>query len=154
MSNASTSCACEKCASLCLRNPGWFTPQEAVAALDAGHANRIMRDWIEPDPQVGNMERVYILSPASAGCEGSDAPDFDWMEFLRTGDFRKGRCAFLGADNLCELHTSGFKPEQCRLAYGCDREEKDYPDNRIMGKRWWSDEGRAVVERWQQLISQ
>lgn len=137
-------CHCDDCVGLCYRNPGWMTPAEAMQAMDAGLAHRLMRDWLEPSSKLGNTERLYVLAAASEGCEGRDAPEFDFAA-LFLGYTKKGKCTFLEEDR-CSIHDSGFKPKQCRESLGC--ENGCGPDNYEMARHWDSDEGRAVLDRW------
>lgn len=141
-------CDCPKCVNLCQQNPGWMTPAEAMQAMDAGLAHRLMRDWLEPSHQLNNPERLYVLAAASLGCEGRDAPEFSFFE-LFWGYAKKGRCTFLEND-LCTIHDSGFKPKQCRESLGCLR--KTGPDNYEMARHWDNAEGRAALQRWQELV--
>lgn len=138
-------CHCDDCVGLCHRNPGWMTPAEAMQAMDAGLAHRLMRDWLEPSSQLGNTERLYVLAAASIRCEGKDAPEFSYFELL-FGYGKKGRCTFLENDR-CAIHDSGFKPKQCRESLGC--EHKAGPDNYEMARFWDNEEGRAALRRWQ-----
>lgn len=139
-------CACKKCVELCRRNPGWMTPQEARAAMAAGYAPRMMRDWLEPCAEVGNDARIYVLAPASRDCEGRDAPELD----LFSCDTEKGRCVLLTREGKCEIHDSGFKPIQCRTALGCQRNvgQINYETARL----WDNDEGRAAVAEWMRAV--
>lgn len=139
-------CHCDACVSLCHNNPGWFTPEEAMQAMDAGLAHRLMRDWLEPGRKFGNTERLYVLAAASIRCEGQDAPEFSFFE-LFMGFAKKGRCTFLDEKGLCTLHDSGFKPKQCRESLGCER--KAGPDNYEMARYWDTEKGRAAVKRWE-----
>lgn len=144
------SCTCEKCVAACTRVPGWMTPDEAQAALDEGHAGRLMRDWFEPDRELGNKKRIYVLCPASLGREGSDAPDSLHMLFL--GYF--GRCTFL-RENRCELHDTGFKPVMCRTALLCQPDKQSPEGDKMpVAKLWNTRHGRAVVKRWKQLVGE
>jgi len=136
-------CSCPQCVSLCQRNPGWMTPQEAVKAISAGHRNRLMRDWLEPCIEVGNDERIYLIAAASVGCEGNDAPEFNWMSMIASNRC-KGRCTFLSG-GMCEIHTTDYKPKQCRESFGC---EKSGPSNYEMARLWNTDEGREAIDCW------
>lgn len=142
-------CDCGECRRLCARNPGWFTPVEARSALDAGHAAKLMRDWLEPCDEVGNDDRIYLLSPASIGHEGDDAPEMDFFHWLSGGC--KGACVFY-REGLCDLHATTFKPVQCRTAFGCRDLTPEYPDNYEVARLWDTDEGRAVVSAWQRAL--
>lgn len=141
-------CSCSECIDLCRRNPGWMTPAEANAAIDAGLAKRLMRDWLEPCTEYGNDEKIWILAPASEGCEGLDAPECDSWVSAFMGNWCKGQCTFL-RDGKCEIHDSGFKPRQCRETLGCTGE---HTTNYEIAKHWDTDEGRTVVERWIQSV--
>src|SRR5262245_51533200 len=114
------SCTCEKCIRACQRAPGWMSPEEARKAIDNGYADRLMRDWFEPSSKYGNKERIYVLAPASLGCEGKDAPEVDREDLhniIRGLEWNKGRCTFFNDEGRCEVHESGFKPLQCKSSY-------------------------------------
>ena len=143
------SCTCPKCVAIC-NNPGWMTPEEAEAAIDAGLGPRLMVDWMEPCDELKNDKRVYILCPASRGYEGSEARDFDFAELIMMsiGDARldKGRCNFL-KDSRCELHDTPHKPRQCRECFGC---KPDGPDNYEMGRLWNTEAAQLLVQKWRE----
>jgi hypothetical protein len=139
-------CSCGQCVSLCERNPGWMTPDEAMKAIAAGHRNRLMRDWLEPCSELGNDERIYLLAAASIGCEGADAPEFGLMDMMDMlmGNCSKGQCTFL-KDGLCEIHQTDYKPKQCRESLGC---EHSGPDNYEMARLWNTNEGLKALAAW------
>ena len=141
-------CSCNKCVSLCERNPGWMTPDEALKAIAAGHAKRLMCDWLEPCHEVGNKERIYVLAPASIGCEGKYAPEFPSFTFYSMA--KKGRCTFLN-NRLCDLHTTDYKPMQCRETMGCGSIGLD---NYEMARMWDNDQGRKTIAWWLTLTKQ
>lgn len=151
--SAAPSCFCEKCASLCRRNPGWMTPDEAEAAINAGMQGRLMQDWIDPDISVGNDEMIFVLGPACVGHEGDMAPATP-DDFFTAWFWEKGRCTFLTAQDLCEIHDSGFKPVECREASGCQpRPDFDRDaDLRMFAEAWGSERGLALMERWDALM--
>lgn len=142
-------CSCPDCVSLCKRNPGWMTPEEASKAIASGHATRLMRDWLEPCSEVGNEERIYVLAPASRGCEGKDAPEFNLFDMFSV-TAKKGRCTFL-SNGLCDLHATDYKPLQCRESMGC---AEIGLDNYEMARMWDNDEGRKTIAWWSTLIKQ
>ncbi len=149
-------CTCDRCVSACKSYPGWFTPAEASRAIKAGHARKIMRDWLEPSGELGNDDKIYVLAGASNGCEGADAPDFADMSMvdILTALFGgkkpiKGPCAFL-KDKRCTIHDSGFKPKQCRETFGCN--PNSGPDNFVMARLWNTKNGRAVIAEWQKAV--
>ena len=147
------SCMCSECVSLCERNPGWMIPEEASTAISRGFGSKLMRDWLEPDEKVGNEERVYVLAPASSGCCGQDAPEFDFFDFIpgfTGGELPiKGRCVLLSKDRKCEIHNSGFKPLQCRKNIGCATNE-NHVDNYDVARLWHNVTAQNIVKRWQE----
>lgn len=143
------SCTCARCKAACERNPGWLSPEDARRAIDAGLSHRLMRDWLEPDSRYGNSKRLYVLAPASLGYEGADAPDLLRM-ILNNGV--KGRCTFLTDGRLCEIHSSGFKPLQCRAGRSCV-DDDEYLDNYAMARLWDTPEGRNLVRQWVEVTT-
>ena len=120
-------CQCDECKSYCKR-PGWYTPDEARAAIEAGLAQRMMCDWWEDSE--GNID---ILGPAIQGYEGRAAP---WWP--------SGWCTFYH-DGQCDVHGT-HKPLECRVAHHA------YPPNGVHGgiaKMWDTSEGRKVVALWE-----
>jgi hypothetical protein len=125
-------CACETCSGFC-RRPGWWTVAEAARAINAGYANRMMLE-MSPDRSFG------VLSPAFKGCEVSFAMDC----------FAQRGCTFLGEDNLCELHESGFQPLECRFCHH-DRPGQGIQCHADIGNDWNTSAGRGLVVRWSKL---
>jgi hypothetical protein len=151
------SCTCAKCVEACRRMPGWMTVEEAKKAMGAGMGTRLMRDWLDPSTELGNEERIYVLCPAAEGREGGDAADVDemfpdnlLMALLGCAAPVAQPCVMLTREGRCELHTSGFKPRQCREALVCDN--RNGADKYEMAKEWDTPEGRNLVERWSELI--
>lgn len=144
-----TSCTCTKCISRCQANPGWMSPEDAEAAIEAGLAQQLMRDWLEPCGELNNDERVFILCPASLGSAGLDAPEAESVTEYFMG-WTKGRCVFL-AGGWCQLHATSFKPKQCKETFGC---APVGPSNYDMAKLWDTPKAQALVERWQELVRQ
>ena len=124
-------CGCETCLAYCQR-PGWWTVNEAAAAVVAGLAPRMMLE-MAPDRSFG------VLSPAFAGNEGDFA-----LERHKTGG-----CTFLRA-NRCELHGTGLQPLECRFCHH-DRPGQGPKCHADLEKDWNSDTGRALVTRWAKL---
>jgi Fe-S-cluster containining protein len=141
------SCSCSKCRSLC-SNPGWFTPEEAERAIEAGYADKMMIDYLVGEPN------IYILAPASKGCEKDRAPNTDELfgsglsRFVTRGT-TKGKCV-LNKDGLCFIHDTDFKPLQCRSAMACEGDVG--LDNTQMGEMWRNPEAQALVRRWMALV--
>lgn len=145
-------CSCQECAKLCVHMPGWMTIDEAEMAINAGLGPRLMRDWLEPSSEYGNDERIYVICPGAVGHEGGDAAEMDelypdgWLSSFFGGAIDQP-CIF-HKDGRCDIHTSGFKPRQCREAFGC-RENEDWSSKYVMAREWDSERGRALVARWQ-----
>lgn len=95
---SSEPCSCDICLGYC-RRPGWWTVEEAVRAMQAGYANRMMLE-ISPEMTFG------VLSPAFNGCGGGFALNI----YAHRG------CNFL-KNNLCELHDTGLLPLECRFCH-------------------------------------
>lgn len=107
-------------------------PDEAEAAMKAGLAHSLMLDyWVAED-------NIEVLCPAILGYLGTDAPF--WPD---------GQCTFL-KKNRCEIHDSGFKPLQCRMAKGCTGEGTDKKD---FVKIWDTDPARALISKWKTMVS-
>lgn len=138
-------CSCDICRSYCAR-PGWWTVEEAAAAIEAGFANRMM---LEMAPE-GTFS---VLSPAF---KGNDV-NFALVVFANQG------CTFF-KDGLCELFESGHVPLECRYCHhnrqgqgiNCHIEiEKQWntPDAKRLIVKWgnltgfWSRQGLTVIEK-------
>lgn len=121
-----TTCACPACVGCCEEVPGWFTPEEASAAIDAGLASRL---------SLVRERGNFAIAPSRIGCEGA--------EVLHD----RGACTFLKRGGHCEIHESGFKPIECRTGFGC-KPGPDYPSIDRMHAMWESDAGQACLEKW------
>lgn len=121
-------CCCEICVSYC-RRPGWWTPEEATAAIDAGYGGRMMLE-------MGPGNAFGVLSPAFKGAEQGFATD----------EYARGGCTFL-SDERCELHGTGFQPLECRVCHHA-RPGLGQRCHSDIEKRWNSPAGRALVVRW------
>jgi len=146
-------CTCADCVAACRRVPGIFHPTEALRAIRAGYAARIMASWRGGEYKRGQKrpESFLVLSPWS-----------HWPDYMRvtlTG-IRKpshirndafdchGRCTFL-KNERCEIHASGFKPAECRSALLC-KKHGDRPimtDDQCFGP-WDTPVGRRVIQIW------
>ena len=145
-------CACSKCISCCESNPGWMTPVEAERAIAAGYGDRLMLDWLEPSDELKNKKRIWVLAPASISYEGRNAPEMPELSIgLLGGWWEKGKCTFL-KKKRCEIHSSGFKPLQCRESLACTTSRPPgYLSNYSMAKLWKTREAKSIVKRWKML---
>jgi Fe-S-cluster containining protein len=139
--------------------PAGMTVAEADAAMDAGLAKQLMRDFLLPDDEVGNSDDIYVLCPAARGYEnGQTAPRELYPSFASIFDVMingiepiKLHCVFL-QNERCSIHNSGFKPSACSQANACE----DLPSDKRWSKRgmapeWDTPAGKAAVARWEGL---
>lgn len=154
------SCSCAKCRGACRCFPGWMLPSEALAAVSAGMASRLMRDWFEPDKDLGNTERVFVLCPSSRGRGGRDAPEMTVLDaasdILGIKPWKKGRCTFFTKAGRCSIHTSGFKPLECRTALLCGpgaQSAGQANSNVAFARIWDSEEGHRALRAWTDALA-
>lgn len=124
-------CSCAVCVGYCAR-PGWWTVAEAEAAIRAGYAERMM---VEMPPD----RSFQVLAPAFRGCEGL----FAAQEFSQRG------CTFF-SNGLCELHSSGLMPLECRFCHH-ERAGRGVECHAALERDWNTEEGQALVARWQRI---
>jgi hypothetical protein len=124
-------CTCAVCVGYC-RRPGWWTVEEAVRAVEAGYARRMMLE-MSPDRSFG------VLSPAFRGCE----VQFAVNEYADRG------CTFL-KDERCELFGTGHTPLECRFCHHGRRGQGPRCHSDI-ANNWNTAAGRALVVRWSDL---
>lgn len=127
-------CSCETCQDMCRRRPCWPLPNEARKLIEMGYAKRLMFDWWGTSLE---EEDIAIISPAIVGREGQQAPFFPY-----------GRCTFLTDEGLCELHDSGAKPAEGRLALCTQSVDDGASLHEEVALAWDSDEGRDVIRLW------
>lgn len=149
----SKACSCAKCVQACRRFPGWMTIAEAKAMIAAGMSDKLMLDWMEPDQEkLGTDHRIYVLCPASHGCQSDHAPLMDdfypdggWVMALFSPDDQKPMPCVLLVDGKCSIHDSGFKPRMCRELMQCEDAGCDKYD---MASEWNCEEGRSLIADW------
>ncbi|MHB9057156.1 MAG: hypothetical protein ACYC2P_13585 [Paludibacteraceae bacterium] len=124
----STSCNCHICNNYCKR-PGWWTVEQAEAAIKAGFSNRMM---IEIAPEL----TFAVISPAFKGCEGKVALNI----------YAKYGCNFF-KNNLCELYSTGFMPLECRFCHH-DRIGLGTKCHSDLENSWNTEKGQKIVRRW------
>lgn len=125
-------CSCEICRSYCAR-PGWWTVEEAEHALFCGYGNRMMLE-VSPDLTFG------VLSPAFKGCEQNYA-----LQSLA-----KNGCNFY-FDSLCELHSTGCEPLECRFCHH-SRVGQGIKCHLDIAKDWNTPAGYALVRKWMDTV--
>jgi hypothetical protein len=125
-------CSCDVCKSYCKR-PGWWTVDEAAAAIEAGYGKRMMLE-MAPDFTFG------VLSPAFKGCE----VQFAYKEYASAG------CTFL-VDGKCELHGTGHQPLECRFCHH-DRPGMGPRCHADLEKDWNTKAGRDLIVQWNEAV--
>jgi len=131
-------CKCDICVGFCTRNPGWCTPDEAQIIINKGFGNQLMKDWWVAIPN-----NIFLLCPASIGCENSLAPAPSIIELL--WGFDKGRCTFLTENNLCKIHD--FKPKECLYTHHSLPMNQELREEIV--SMWDTDKGKNIVTEWE-----
>jgi hypothetical protein len=121
-------CSCAVCLAYC-RRPGWWSVEEARAALDGGLGARMM---LELAPEGG----WGVLSPAFRGNEG----------YYATQEASVKGCNFL-KDGLCELFDTGFEPLECRFCHH-ERVGQGPECHAALERDWHTPAGQALVREW------
>ncbi len=111
--------------------PGWWTVEQAAAAIRAGYGHRIMLE-IAPEYTFG------VLSPAFKGCE----------KYFALNEYARNGCTFLKEDR-CELYGTGYQPLECRFCHH-DRRGLGTQCHADLEKDWNTVAGRALVNKWLQ----
>ena len=125
---ASAPCTCDICLSYCLR-PGWWTVEQAAAAIEAGYGDRMMLE-IAPEFTFG------VLSPAFKGCE----------KYYAVNEYAGNGCTFLKEDR-CELFGTGHQPLECRFCHH-ERRGLGTQCHADLEKDWSTAAGKALVNKW------
>ncbi|MFH0919493.1 MAG: hypothetical protein V1913_03965 [Fibrobacterota bacterium] len=121
-------CDCEICRAFCAR-PGWWTVEEADAAMKAGLSGRMMLE-MAPDNAFG------VLAPAFKGCETAFATQL----FVHRG------CTFL-KEEKCELHGTGQQPLECRFCHH-ERPGQGPLCHADIEKEWNTPVGSTLIVAW------
>jgi len=127
----SPSCTCDVCVAYCAR-PGWWSVEQAEAALDALGARMMLE--LSPDRHFG------VLAPAFRGCEGS----------LATSVGALSGCTFL-VDRRCELFGGVHVPLECRFCHH-ERRHLGSVCHAALVHDWSRPAGQALVGRWHNLM--
>lgn len=106
--------------------------------MDAGHADRLLR--------VRNFDSA-VLRPAIIGWEGGDITEYIMA---------LGQCTFMTVTGGCELHGTGMKPLECRVApcggTGANLSNKKADAIALAIERAWDTRaGIAAMVRWRAL---
>lgn len=124
--------------------PGLFTPAEAMKAIGAGLSDRMMA--VGYDDERG----IYrCLAPLTAPKDGVYHPTAITPHLRLETASAKGRCTFFTADNLCEIHATGFKPHECAMLICSPDRQRPTVTNGAIRDAWASPEGRRVISVWE-----
>ncbi|MDR3645038.1 MAG: hypothetical protein P4M02_08195 [Clostridia bacterium] len=129
----SAPCSCDICKGYC-RRPGWWTVDQAQAAIKAGYARRMMLE-ISPEMDFG------VLSPAFKGAEAN----------LALNIFAGGGCTFFKG-GLCELHATGHIPLECSFCHH-SRAGEGTLCHKDLEEDWKTENGRKLVKRWRNIVN-
>lgn len=121
-------CSCKICVNYC-RRPGWWTPGEAAAAIEAGYAGRMMLE-ISPENDFA------VVSPAFKGNKNNYA--------LQA--FSKNGCTFL-KNGLCELFGTGYEPLECRFCHH-SRKGQGAKCHAAIEKAWNNPDAKRLIVHW------
>jgi len=154
MSIPECECNCYLCNRACEEAPCWGLPSEIERLMDEGYGNKLSDYVVEPGYYHLPNTRVrthwpnpdvHIIAPAATGYGGlrrGSTPTF--ITF-------RGRCVFLrgrGRKTVCELHPTGLKPIEGRVA----SHDTSFDDGILIREAiidvWDTDYGRSVVSRW------
>jgi len=131
-------CNCTKCQQMC-HAPCCGSVDDFEKLIDGGYANRLMFDDLPSSSDGGD-----ILKPALKGYEGKQAP-WETASIKGCTFWKKGKC---------ELHKSGLKPIQGKIATHEDMDEEYFEKFAETSKiDWESDRGLALIERWKKLVN-
>lgn len=116
---AITECSCNVCKAMCKQSPCMGTPEDIEKIIDAGYKDKLMFSvWI--DQKNGNHLPAIMPIKENAGC------------------------VFQTREGLCELHASGLKPLEGKLAI---HSMSDNGLRRTVGYTWISQKGIDVFEK-------
>jgi len=128
--------SCTKGVSMCETRPCWGTVSDFKKIIKAGHADKLMIEYYNHE-DLNKGERVYFLSGASNGNEGSKA---SWNP--------KGTCIFLVNDK-CSIHE--IKPTIGAVA--CCKTEYDLKITHACLKTWTTKSGKKLIEDWKKMVN-
>ncbi len=124
-------CACKNCQDMCRQSPCFPTPEEVEKLMDAGHADRLaLTIWIDPIDMItrGQIQQFHLIAPERIEGHG---------------------CTFLNAAGLCELHGTGLKPLEGRLA-SCKLADNGL--RKFVAQKWISVAAAEIFPRFVQHI--
>jgi hypothetical protein len=132
-------CDCKKCQTMC-HAPCCGSVEDFEKLIEAGFADRLMFDDLPSICDGGD-----ILKPALKGHEGRQAP---WGVSSLRG------CTFWDCGK-CQLHESGLKPIQGKMARHDNNDAVSDADkfSHISKADWESPRGLALIAKWKELVN-
>lgn len=131
------SCDCQYCQRMC-RSPCNGSVEDMEKLIDAGYAKRLMFDDLPSQEMNG-----AIIKPALKGYEGKQSP---WETSSERG------CTFW-KKGKCELHDSGLKPWQGKIAIH-DNTTNYYGEfAKLLDEDYASERGKALIECWKKEVN-
>lgn len=125
-------CDCVKCSEMC-HAPCCGTIRDIVKLIEAGYADRLMLDDWPGDTD--------LIKPALKGHEARTAP---WSTLTKKG------CTFW-KEGKCELHESGLKPTQGKLAHHGNNKDQVKAIEDFIRSDWNKDEALMLIEAWKTM---
>lgn len=93
-------CNCEKCREMCQRTPCLGTPQDILALIDAGYADKVCYTEWAAGMVLGHINRPIPM-----------------VQIKSKGGRKKDGCCVFFHNGMCELHESGLKPTEGKLSH-------------------------------------
>lgn len=130
-------CKCVRCQSMC-HAPCCGTPEDIENLIKNGYASRLMLDdWQTSDCNAD------IIKPALKGSELQLAP---WEVSSIAG------CTFW-KNGLCELHDSGLKPCQGKMALHEMTEKEGDQIGAYIKRSWETEKAKEVINLWKEVVN-
>lgn len=111
-----TECSCRICKNMCRHSPCFPTPKDVLKLIEAGHKDKLMVTGY-----LGLGFVIWLVAP---------------IEEV-TG------CIFFNEQGLCDLHESGLKPTEGKLAI---HDKGDDGLRESVCQTWATDDGIAVIK--------
>lgn len=116
------SCSCGKCVTMCERTPCLGTPTDILNLINAGHADKLLESvWLVGLPYGFPKTKMFQI------------------------DGTKG-CPFFNKNKLCDLHDSGLKPTEGKLAF-CETKDVKFPPSYAVAFTWRITENFGIIQQ-------
>lgn len=128
-----SSCSCNTCKQMCT-NVCWPTPDETVKLIKAGYGPKLMIDIWERFSVEEMMESRYPVTK------------LDKVKAI-VPLHRNQKCVFFTKKGLCNLHDTGLKPFEARIANCKKRVAEVYIRDQLVDL-WATEDGQKLVVEW------